>query len=134
MKPFLSAFTKDENVISLGVQYCNIVFYSRLLTVLIFFEKLFQAVGNMKITMVGLMVGCITNIILDPIMIFGIGFMPKMDIKGAALATGLGQCVTFIIYVIYYILNPSSVKVERQYVRLTSYMVKSFIQSAFLLF
>ena len=78
----------------------------------------------MKITMVGLMVGCITNIILDPIMIFGIGFMPKMDIKGAALATGLGQCVTFIIYVIYYILNPSSVKVERQYVRLTSYMVK----------
>ena len=70
------------------------------------------------------MVVCITNIILDPIMIFGIGFMPKMGIKGAALATGLGQCVTFIIYVVYYILNPSSVKVERKYVRLTSYMVK----------
>lgn len=42
MKPFLSAFTKDENVISLGVQYCNIVFYSRLLTVLIFFLKSFS--------------------------------------------------------------------------------------------
>ena len=125
MKPFLSAFTKDENVISLGVQYCNIVFLFTIINSLnLFFEKLFQAVGNMKITMVGLMVGCITNIILDPIMIFGIGFMPKMGIKGAALATGLGQCVTFIIYVVYYILNPSSVKVERQYVRLTSYMVK----------
>ena len=106
MKPFLSAFTKDENVISLGVQYCNIVFLFTIINSLnLFFEKLFQAVGNMKITMVGLMVGCITNIILDPIMIFGIGFMPKMGIKGAALATGLGQCVTFIIYVIYYILN-----------------------------
>ena len=125
MKPFLSAFTKDENVISLGVQYCNIVFLFTIINSLnLFFEKLFQAVGNMKITMIGLMVGCITNIILDPIMIFGIGFMPKMGIKGAALATGLGQCVTFIIYVVYYILNPSSVKVERQYVRLTSYMVK----------
>ena len=107
MKPFLSAFTKDENVISLGVQYCNIVFLFTIINSLnLFFEKLFQAVGNMKITMIGLMVGCITNIILDPIMIFGIGFMPKMGIKGAALATGLGQCVTFII------------------VRLTSYMVK----------
>ena len=114
MKPFLSAFTKDENVIYLGVQYCNIVFLFTIINSLnLFFEKLFQAVGNMKITMIGLMVGCITNIILDPIMIFG-----------AALATGLGQCVTFIIYVVYYILNPSSVKVERQYVRLTSYMVK----------
>ena len=124
MRVFLTVFTKDETVISLGIQYCNVVFLFTVINSLnLFFEKLFQAVGNMKITMIGLMVGCITNIILDPIMIFGLLFMPKMGIKGAALATGLGQCVTFLIYVIYYIAKPSSVKVDKKYIRLTKNMV-----------
>lgn len=124
MRVFLTAFTKDETVISLGIQYCNVVFLFTVINSLnLFFEKLFQAVGNMKITMIGLMVGCITNIILDPIMIFGLLFVPKMGIKGAALATGLGQCVTFLIYVIYYIAKPSSVKVDKKYIRLTKHMV-----------
>lgn len=125
MKPFLLAFTKDGNVISLGVQYCNIVFLFTVINSLnLFFEKLFQAEGNMKITMIGLMVGCITNIILDPIMIFGLAFFPKMGIKGAALATALGQCVTFLIYLIYYFAKPGSVRVNKKYFKLTSYIVK----------
>lgn len=125
MKPFLLAFTKDGNVISLGVQYCNIVFLFTVINSLnLFFEKLFQAEGNMKITMIGLMVGCITNIILDPVMIFGLAFFPKMGIKGAALATALGQCVTFLIYIIYYFAKPGSVRVNKKYFKLTSYIVK----------
>ena len=125
MKPFLLAFTKDGNVISLGVQYCNIVFLFTVINSLnLFFEKLFQAEGNMKITMIGLMVGCITNIILDPVMIFGLAFFPKMGIKGAALATALGQCVTFLIYLIYYFAKPGSVRVNKKYFKLTSYIVK----------
>lgn len=125
MKPFLLAFTKDGNVISLGVQYCNIVFLFTVINSLnLFFEKLFQAEGNMKITMIGLMVGCITNIILDPVMIFGLAFFPKMGIKGAALATALGQCVNFLIYIIYYFAKPGSVRVNKKYFKLTSYIVK----------
>lgn len=125
MKPFLLAFTKDGNVISLGVQYCNIVFLFTVINSLnLFFEKLFQAEGNMKITMIGLMVGCITNIILDPVMIFGLAFFPKMGIKGAALATALGQCVTFLIYLIYYFAKPGSVRVNKKYFKLTPYIVK----------
>ena len=79
----------------------------------------------MKITMVGLGVGCITNIVLDPIMIFGVGVMPKMEIKGAALATGIGQCVTFIIYIVYYLAKPTSVKVSKKYLKLTGKTIKS---------
>ena len=91
----------------------------------LYFEKLFQSFGNMKITMIGLGVGCITNIVLDPIMIFGLGFMPKMGIKGAALATGIGQLVTFIIYIIYYLAKPTSVKIDKAYLKLTGKTIKS---------
>ena len=54
------------------------------------FEKVYQAEGKMVTTMTGMMAGCIANIILDPLMIFGIGFFPKMGVQGAAVATGLG--------------------------------------------
>lgn len=58
------------------------------------FEKIFQAVGRMKVTMISLLIGCCTNIALDPVLIFGLGFFPKMGIRGAALATGIGQVLT----------------------------------------
>ena len=53
------------------------------------FEKIFQSVGRMKVTMVALIVGCVGNIILDPLLIFGIGPFPAMGIAGAALALSL---------------------------------------------
>ena len=77
------------------------------------FEKIFQAVGNMVITMIALMTGCIVNIVLDPLLIFGIGFFPKLGIQGAALATGIGQSSTLILYLIVYILRPIHVKSEK---------------------
>ena len=92
MPAFLSMFTSNKNVIDLGVQYCNIVFtFSPALMLAIAFEKIFQSVGRMKISMFSMLCGCIANIILDPLLIFGVGFFPEMGIKGAALATGIGQ-------------------------------------------
>ena len=126
IQPFLKAFTSSDSIIKNGIEYCAVVFLFTIINSLnLYFEKLFQAFGNMKITMVGLGVGCITNIVLDPIMIFGVGFMPKMEIKGAALATGIGQCVTFIIYIIYYLAKPTSVKVSKKYLKLTGKTIKS---------
>ena len=126
INPFLKAFTSNDNIIKLGIEYCVVVFlFTTINSLNLYFEKLFQSFGNMKITMIGLGVGCITNIVLDPIMIFGLGFMPKMGIKGAALATGIGQCVTFVIYIVYYLAKPTSVKVDKTYLKLTGKTIKS---------
>ena len=126
INPFLKAFTSNDGIIKLGIEYCSVVFlFTTINSLNLYFEKLFQSFGNMKITMIGLGVGCITNIVLDPIMIFGLGFMPKMGIKGAALATGIGQCVTFVIYIVYYLAKPTSVKVDKAYLKLTGKTIKS---------
>ena len=113
MPYFLRMFTSDENVISLGVQYSVIAFsFAPIIMLGISFEKIFQSVGMMKVTMFGMLCGSIANIILDPLMIFGIGFFPKMGIKGAALATGIGQLLTFVIYIVIYRLRPMPVKLR----------------------
>ena len=87
MPVFLRMFTASEAVIALGVRYSVVAFaFTLIVTVSMAFEKLFQTVGNMKTTMISLMCGCITNIVLDPILIFGYGPFPEMGIEGAALA------------------------------------------------
>ena len=63
--------------------------------------------------MVGLTCGCVANIILDPVMIFGIGPFPAMGIEGAALATGIGQVVSLAIYIGVYVFRPIRVKISR---------------------
>ena len=67
MPVFLQMFTQDETVIRMGLEYSTIVFlFSTVIAISLFFEKLFQAVGRMKVSMLALLVGCISNIILDP--------------------------------------------------------------------
>ncbi len=78
-------------------------------------KKIFQAVGNMKVTMISMMCGCIANIILDPVLIFGIGFFPAMGIEGAALATGIGQTITLAIYLVIYFVRPIRVHISRRF-------------------
>lgn len=112
MPAFLKAFTTDEEILSLGLDYSNIVFgFATVIALGLFYEKLFQAVGKMTISMISMMLGCIANIILDPILIFGLGPVPEMGIKGAALATGIGQILTLVTYLLFYFLQPLPVRV-----------------------
>ena len=122
---FLRLFTTDANVIALGVRYATIVFsFSVILSVNLTFEKMNQAIGNMKITMISLLIGCGLNIILDPMIIFGIGPFPKLGIAGAALATGFGQCVPIVIYIAAYLKRPKRVAFRREYLHLTREVAK----------
>ena len=122
---FLRLFTTDANVIALGVRYATIVFsFSVILSVNLTFEKMNQAIGNMKITMISLLIGCVLNIILDPMIIFGIGPFPELGIAGAALATGFGQCVPIVIYIAAYLKRPKRVAFRREYLHLTKEVAK----------
>ena len=110
-RPFLSMFTSSESVISMGTRYSSIVFAFALVDIPgITMEKVFQSVGRMKVSMAAMMAGCIANIILDPLMIFGIGPFPAMGIEGAALATGIGQTLTLLIYIAVYAFSPIDVR------------------------
>lgn len=110
---FLSLFTSNSEVISLGLEYSNIAFsFAISVSVGIALEKIFQAVGRMKTSMLVMIVGCVTNIILDPILIFGLGPIKGMGIAGAALATGIGQSMILVLYVIICIRRPLSVKIS----------------------
>ena len=117
MPAFLGMFTSSETVVELGVRYCFVAFaFTLIIIVGVTFEKIFQAVGNMKTTMISLMCGCITNIVFDPILIFGYGPIPAMGIEGAALATGIGQALTLAIYLVVYFVRPIRVHIRRQHI------------------
>lgn len=92
-----------------GVKYSNLVFIFAVPNVIaITFEKIFQAEGRMKVSMLSMLCGCVANIILDPLLIFGIGIFPKMGIEGAAIATGIGQVIPLIVYLFIFIKHPVS--------------------------
>ena len=82
----------------------DVILYGRIISVFsigLFLEsiwtKVIQADGDMKTPMIAQIVGAITNIILDPILIFGLGGLPKLGIVGAAVATVAGQIVAALI-------------------------------------
>lgn len=117
MPAFLGMFTQNEVVIDIGVRYSRIVFLFSVINAWgMTEEKIFQAVGKMKIAMFSVLVGCITNIILDPLLIFGIGIFPEMGIEGAALATGIGQALNFLVYVVVNIKGKMSIKFHLKYI------------------
>lgn len=123
MPVFLGMFTSSASILELGLQYSRIAFaFTPVIIFNLIFEKIFQAVGNMKVSMIGLMTGCVANIILDPILIFGLGPFPVMGIHGAALATGMGQALTLIYYLTVYIRRPIQVQIRRSCLRLTRQM------------
>ncbi len=112
---FLRMFTDDSEILSLGVQYTNVVFaFSVALSWELVFEKTFQAVGRMTASMVCMLAGCIVNIILDRYLYLDLA-RTENGIEGAALATGIGQSVCAIAYIILYIVKPISVKYKKEY-------------------
>ena len=94
VEPFYRAQTDNENIIRYGVTYlticCSLSFGA---FAQIMFERLLQSTGKTFQTMITQGTGAIVNLILDPILIFGLLGAPKLGIAGAAIATVIGQMV-----------------------------------------
>ncbi len=102
---FLECFTNDEIILNYGIQYGVVVItFSFGQFVMIAIEKMYQATGKMLLPMLMATAGAVINIILDPIMIFGLLGFPAMGVTGAAVATVIGQMIPAVIY-LYMIFN-----------------------------
>lgn len=115
---FLRMFTSDEVTISYGLTYFyNVFLFSTIDTMGMAYEKVYQSVGKMKISMAAVLIGCVVNIVLDPIFIFGLGPMPELGIRGAAWATGIGQTASLLFYLILNHVKPLNVEISLREMR-----------------
>lgn len=93
-RTFMTLQTQVDSIISYGTTYLSIV--SVVCVGMMFqicFERLLQSTGKTIFTMISQATGAVINLILDPLLIFGLGPFPEMGIAGAAWATVLGQIV-----------------------------------------
>lgn len=92
--PFYRSQTNDPEIISYGIEYLSIVCVASFgMFAQFIFERLLTSTGRTVYTMITQTTGAVFNIIFDPILIFGLLGAPKMGIKGAAVATVLGQII-----------------------------------------
>lgn len=95
---FFTMQTDDAQIVEYGTSYLSIVcIFSMGLFFEICFERLLQSTGRTIYTMLMQGTGAIINIVLDPILIFGLFGMPKMGIAGAAAATVIGQIISMFL-------------------------------------
>ena len=95
---YFKSQTTDLEIIDYGVKYLRVCLIGSFgLFTGITFERLLQATGQTVNSMIAQLAGAITNIVLDPIMIFGLLGCPALGITGAALATVVGQFVTLFV-------------------------------------
>ncbi len=100
----LQFFTSDADLIRMGTEYISIIFIG---SIALFFpiigNNILRGEGNTIAPMIAMTLGAVINIILDPFLIFGIGFFPAWGIKGAAIATVLARLISggFLVFMLF---------------------------------
>ncbi len=129
---YMNAFSKTAEVVSMGTSYLAIVCTLSVGSIVeIMVEKTLQATGNMVYPMLFQLSGAITNIILDPIFIFGYFGVPAMGVAGAAIATVIGQFVSLIFSLIILFTKTHQVKIAFKGFRFNGKTIKDIYAVGF---
>ena len=111
---FYRSQTSDAEILQFGTDYLTIVCCCSFGIFMQFtFERLLQATGKTFYTMITQGTGAVINIILDPVLIFGLGGMPKMGVKGAAVATVIGQVIAGLLALYFNLTKNDEVKIRK---------------------
>lgn len=131
VRPFYKFQTGEgqERILEYGVTYLSIVLICSFgIFAQFIFERMLQATGRTFFTMISQATGAIINIILDPILIFGLLGFPKLGIAGAAIATVVGQIVAATIAFIYNMKKNSDVNINMKGFRPDSRIISEIYQ------
>ena len=129
---FIALFTSDATVIEYGRQYLTVVLcFSLGMVTSCMGEKILQSTGNMIFPMITQLIGAIVNIIFDPLLIFGIGFFPRLGVLGAAIATVFGQFCSMSFILIVLFVKKHDVKITFKGFRLQKDVLKNIYAVGF---
>lgn len=132
IKPFLNLYNCHGLTYQYGYQYLTIVMcLSGFVMVQISIEKTLQATGDMFFPMLFQLSGAITNIILDPMLIYGLGPFPALEVKGAAIATVFGQFVAMVFSICVLFFKKNKIHVSFKGFKLNLSTVKNIYSVGF---
>ncbi|MBQ8175990.1 MAG: MATE family efflux transporter [Oscillospiraceae bacterium] len=101
---YINSQTKNPVIAEMGTDYLRICcVFSFGMSMFAVYEKLLQATGHSVCSTIAQISGAVTNIVLDPIMIYGWLGCPEMGVKGAAYATVIGQIVSFVVALAFHL-------------------------------
>ena len=131
-RPFIAMFTQDSAVIADGTSYLTVVLcISFGMMISCMCEKILQSTGNMIFPMLTQCLGAVINIIFDPLLIFGVGFFPRLGVLGAAIATVFGQICSMIFILIILFVKKHDVKISFKGFRMQKIVLKNIYAVSF---
>lgn len=131
-KEILAFMGAGDAVVQENYRFTQIMLTGNIVIMLLFVNNaIFRGAGDAAIAMRTLLIANAINIVLDPLLIFGIGPFPKMGLMGAAVATTIGRSVG-VLYQCYYLFNGKGmIKLVKKYFIINTGLIKSILNTSF---
>ncbi|MCM1054541.1 MAG: MATE family efflux transporter [Bacteroides sp.] len=117
---YIGSQTDNAVIAAMGTEYLSICcVFSFGMSMFAIFEKMLQAAGHSLCSTAAQILGAVTNIVLDPILIYGLLGCPEMGVRGAAYATVIGQIVSFAAALVFHLKFNKDIRIRPRYFKPT---------------